>query len=170
MCDAWCVMCDLWWVIFDFFCKILNLWVKRRPKTPHMGSLKVLLWPFKMDYCWQSYIHYILQDLLNKNRQQNKGTQENQVMRSLEPKEPRQEDHSVGGILPWALQNCLLRTRHFPEGHCQSPPHPEVRKYSVCMWGWGWRWKVLNIKEIRKWWMGQMAENNNKSTYLKINR
>ena len=37
---------------------------------------------------------------LNKNRQQNKGTQENQVMRSLEPKEPRQEDHSVGGILP----------------------------------------------------------------------
>ena len=39
LCDVWCMMCD---GRTYFFCKILTLWVKGRPKIPHLGSFRPL--------------------------------------------------------------------------------------------------------------------------------
>ena len=55
MCDAWCVMCQAY-----FFCKILTLWVKGRPKMPHLGSFRPFEWYSKFDPVWP----FILQGLI----------------------------------------------------------------------------------------------------------
>ena len=63
MCDVRCVMCDVPDLIF---CKILTLWVKGRPKIPHLGYFRPFEWYSKIDPRWQLYIHYILQGLVKK--------------------------------------------------------------------------------------------------------
>ena len=63
LCDVWCVMCD---VPGLFFCKILTLWVKGRPKIPHLGSFRPFEWYSKTDRRWQSYVHFNLQGLLGQ--------------------------------------------------------------------------------------------------------
>ena len=32
--------CDVWCVMFEIFCKIFTLWVKERPKTPHLSNFR----------------------------------------------------------------------------------------------------------------------------------
>ena len=61
MCDVWCKMCDVPDLIF---CKIWTLWVKGRPKTPHLSNFRPFYWYSKIDPRWQSYAHNILQGLL----------------------------------------------------------------------------------------------------------
>ena len=63
ICAVWCVMCV---VPGFFFCKILILWVKGRPKIPHLGSFRPFEGYSKIDHRWQSYVHFILQGLLKQ--------------------------------------------------------------------------------------------------------
>ena len=64
MCDVWCMMCDVADLIF---CKILTLWVKGRPKIPHLGNFRPFELYSKIDPRWQSYVHYNLQGLLGRS-------------------------------------------------------------------------------------------------------
>ena len=63
ICSVWCVMRDVW-CARPFCCKILNLWVKRRTKIPHLGSFSISSLYSKIDPRWQSYVHFILEGLL----------------------------------------------------------------------------------------------------------
>ena len=43
----------------------MTLWVKGRPTIPHLGNFRPFEWYSKIDPRWQSYVHYILQGLLD---------------------------------------------------------------------------------------------------------
>ena len=63
LCDVWCVMCD---VQDLFFCKILTLWVKGRPKLPYLGNFRPFERYSKIYPRYQLYVQYILQGLLGR--------------------------------------------------------------------------------------------------------
>ena len=91
--DVWCVMCDVTDLIF---CKILTIWVKGSPKTPHPSDL----WPFlrysKINPRWHSYVHDILQGLLSKA--QHKGEGEDESVDKVKTDEPVESNTTENAI------------------------------------------------------------------------